>query len=91
MKIFLWKFAIFLYFKYEMLQNNGQTFDGRRYVWGPGLYIGWAAFVSNVLASFTLCCSICGGEFEEDNQGFMDRVVNDIGDHIRYRMFENMI
>jgi len=70
------------YFKYEMLQNNGQTFDGRRYVWGPGLYIGWAAFVSNVLATFSLCCSICGGEFEEE--GLMDHVVNDIGDHVRY-------
>ena len=29
------------------------------------MYIGWAAFVSNVLATFSLCCSICGGEFEE--------------------------
>lgn len=55
------------YFQAEILTGTVNTgSQGQRYIWGYGLYIGWGAFVLQLLSVFSFCCVLFDDD-EEDN------------------------
>ena len=80
------------YFQHEAVRNaaqGGNSFLGRRYVWGSGLYFGLILIVGQLMVAGLACCSnIMSSDDEEDDyykplqQGVIGTINNTVRDYI---------
>ena len=56
------------YFESERFTSNGivRTNQGQRFIWGYGLYIGWGAFVLQLISTMSCCCVVFDAEDENE-------------------------
>ena len=69
------------YFQIENFQSMGNVTTGQVFIWGIGLYVGWATFLVLFLTSIMVWCSACQNEqhdgfhvqFQDEQTHSMDK------------------
>lgn len=79
-----------MYFQQEAFRgqgNGGNSFYGKRYVWGTGLYFGLLLILGQILvAGLSFCSNMCSDDEEEEDRFYeplKDNIIGKIHDAVR--------